>query len=81
MDEELEKINHEIDHLSEYIKGLNDACAESIAKITGNAGGRILSYAQEEELNKTIDYYTKILAPLIVDLEELEEARNKLLNP
>ena len=78
MNKELEKLNADIDKLNLEIQNLNDACAEALAKIAGDGSTRILSYNQEQELNKTIDYYTKRLAKLIVDLEELEELKKSL---
>lgn len=71
----IDQINKRIDVLNVEIQKLNDECADKLAHITEGVTSRIMSYAQEEEMNNTIDHYTKKLAILIVELEELEEIK------
>ena len=79
MNKELDKLLKRIDTINEEIRKLNDACAEAIAVATKGVDSRILSYAQEEELNSVIDSYTQKIAKLVVELEELEEVRNAFI--
>jgi len=77
---EYEKLLKQIDKLKTEINRLNDACAEKLNQVAGNNTSRILSYAQEEEINKTVDVYTKKIAKLVLDLEELEEVNRLYLD-
>ena len=79
MNKELEKVNKDIGRLNQEIQQVNDECAEKLAEITGGGSTRLLSYGQEEELNKMVDVYTKKVAKLIVELEELEEIKKILM--
>lgn len=54
------------------IEKLNNECAEKMANIVGKSNTRILSYSKQQELDKTIEFYTKKIAKLVVDLEELD---------
>lgn len=60
-----------IESLKNEIEELNSKCADEIAKITEGVNSRILPYGKETELDEIINKYTKLLAPKIVDLEEL----------
>lgn len=78
MKTKLNNIDAEIEKLNLKIEQLNNDCASAMAKITGDGNARVLSYAKEVELNETIEKYTKVLAKLIVDLEELELKKQEL---
>lgn len=69
IEEEIEKLNQEIDRL-------NDECAEKMAEVLGGVESRILSYSQQQAMDKIIDTYTKKIAKLVVEKEELEEIKN-----
>ena len=66
IEEEIEQLNNEIDRL-------NDECAEKMAEVLGGVEARILSYSQQQEMDKIINTYTKMIAKLVVEKEELEE--------
>lgn len=77
---EFKKLENEIEKLRSEIIRLNDICAEKLAEITKDKTSRVLSYATTQEIEETVDRYTKKLAKLIVELEELEEVRTEFLN-
>lgn len=68
-------IAQQIENLNNEIDRLNDECAEKMSEVLGDVQGRILSYAKEQEVNKIIDRYTKKIAKLVVEKEELEESK------
>ena len=74
-EEEVEKIDQQIHEIEHQIADLNNECAEEMAAITGGDTTRVLSYAKEQELNKTIEKFTSKIAKLLVLKEELEEER------
>lgn len=76
---EFEKLEKEIADLNAEIEQLNESCAIKLNEITGNKDSRIMSFGEEEKLKATVDEYTKRLAKLIVELEELEEVKRLFL--
>ena len=76
MNKELEKLYQEIDELKAEIDKINEDCATAISEFAGANDRRILSYAQQQELDEIIDKHTKKLASLILKLEELEEVKS-----
>lgn len=75
MNSEFEKLEKEIAEVNQEIIRLNDECAVKLGQVAGNRKSRIMSYAEEQEINETVDTYTKQIAKLILDLEELEEVK------
>lgn len=75
MEKELERIRTRMAQINEEVESLNSACAEELAKLTEGVTSRILSFAQKEELESTVEKYTKRIAKLLVELEELEEEK------
>ena len=75
MNPEYEKLEKEIASTSAEIERLNDLCAVKLNELTSNRTSRIMSYAEEQAINETVENYTKKIAKLIVDLEELEEIK------
>lgn len=71
----IEEVDQRINELNSEIQRLNDECAEKLSQISNASTSRIMSYGQEEEMNKIINHYTAILAKYIVELEELEEIK------
>ena len=80
MNPEYEKLEREIADINAEIEHLNELCAVKLNEITGNKESRIMSFGEEEKLKKTVDEYTKKIAKLIVELEELEEVRRIFLD-
>lgn len=66
IDERIKEISAEIDRL-------NDECADKMSEVLGDVKSRILSFSKEQEVNKIVDHYTKKIARLVVEKEELEE--------
>ena len=75
MYKKIEEVDQRINELNSEIQRLNDECAEKLSQISNASTSRIMSYGQEEEMNKIINHYTAILAKYIVELEELEEIK------
>lgn len=75
MNSEFEKLEKEIAELNQQIIQLNDECAVKLGQIASNRKSRILSYAEEQGINEAVETYTKQIAKLILDLEELEEVK------
>ena len=73
MQEEIKKIDDRMFEIDRLIIEVNNECAEEMAKVTQGLDTRILSYAQEQELQQVVENYTSKLAKLIVEREELEE--------
>lgn len=73
MQEEIKKIDDRMFEIDRLIIEINNECAEEMAKITKGVDSRILSYAQEQELQQAVEKYTSKLAKLIAEREELEE--------
>lgn len=80
MNSEYQKIVDEIEQKGAQVLKLNDECAEKIKELTGTSNSRILPYGVKEKLNSTIDSYTKKIASLLLDIEELEEVKKILDN-
>lgn len=68
IDEQIEKIKQQIEVLSEE-------CAVKIDEVLAGSKSRVVSFSQQEKIDKIIEDNTKKTAKLIVDLEELEEEK------
>ena len=75
MEKELERIETRMAQINEEVESLNSACAEELAKQSAGITSRILSYSQKEVMNRVVEKYTKKIAKLLVELEELEEEK------
>lgn len=77
MGKHIESVEEKIKKIDEEIEKLNDACASEMAEVLGGVTGRILSYAKQEEVDRIIEKYTKKIAVLMVDKDEILQNEKK----